>query len=457
MTRDELAREIIAILGTNELVYGEFVRDNVAKVPFKKINIFASSTTETEAKTRTDFLKKLQDRFGSFSISKEEPVNVTDNSISCVKQKIRITDKDNTKTFVDLELVTNTYNDPFVHIGADVNALLIKNGALSVAPSFSIDKIKENITKRVYEPVPGRLSYIQATALTDEGYTPKEKPAPVPEKIVSVPEKQVSINVPVVQSTTKPVIELSDKEKEELLKAVKIIKENLEKNDVDPYKVQLSEEQFKEAEHYTTYPTNKQVGEAFKKNVENIKQSYIQEEKKVMTQESEANTFMDRVKDDAIEAAYRVAAHQMVQAVKTALVKALNAKKVKKSQVQAASDLLNSEAGYAVIAMALGTALNFAPGISEDPRAKKLSAEFRVNGMTAAGNLLIDEALGNILPSIMGALNNLPALEGNKTRITDAASIASITPSSILKNVTQSMAIPELVTEAAASVMQKSL
>ena len=123
---------------------------------------------------------------------------------------------------------------------------------------------------------------------------------------------------------------------------------------------------------------------------------------------SNSNTFMDMIKSDAEKAAYRVAATQMSNGVKKGLVKILESKGLEGPKAEAAAEMLNTEIGGAMVALLLGFGLKYAPMISEDPRAVKLSEEFRVKGMETIGNEVIGSLMEHLLPEVMNVLASLP-------------------------------------------------
>lgn len=127
-------------------------------------------------------------------------------------------------------------------------------------------------------------------------------------------------------------------------------------------------------------------------------------------------TFLDTLKDDAEDAAYRVASTQMTKAAKTALLKLLQQKGTKKSQVTAFKELLDSAAGDAIISLLMGAGLTFIPNIKDDPRAKQLAKEFRVNGMATAANSALEALMSDFLPGVLQTLQTLPQPE-SKVRI----------------------------------------
>ena len=117
---------------------------------------------------------------------------------------------------------------------------------------------------------------------------------------------------------------------------------------------------------------------------------------------------LDTVKTDATDAAYRVGSKQMSKAVKTAITNVMKSKKTKKSQINAVGEFLDTELGEALISIAMGMGLTYAPVISDDPRAKRLAKEFRVEGMATAGNLVMDTVMTSLAPAILDTLKALP-------------------------------------------------
>lgn len=144
-----------------------------------------------------------------------------------------------------------------------------------------------------------------------------------------------------------------------------------------------------------------------------------QVEKKEENQMSDNNGFVSMVKDDAVEASYRVGANQMSKATRAAIVKALKQSGAKRSQIKAVTELLDSEAGLAGITLALGMLLTYFPAVKEKPQAQRLAKEFRVGGMALGGNLLADSVFQTILPVVLSQLENLP--DPGKVRVATEA------------------------------------
>ena len=126
------------------------------------------------------------------------------------------------------------------------------------------------------------------------------------------------------------------------------------------------------------------------------------------------NSFMDMIKSDVENAAYRVAATQMSNVVKRGLIKILESKGLEGPKAEAVAEMLNTEIGSAMVSMLLGYGLKYAPKISEDPRAMKLSEEFRVKGMETIGNEVIGSLMEHLLPEVMNVLSSLPEAKADE-------------------------------------------
>lgn len=119
--------------------------------------------------------------------------------------------------------------------------------------------------------------------------------------------------------------------------------------------------------------------------------------------------FMGMVKADAENAAYRIAATQISNGTKGAILAIMEKQGQGSDRVKAVSDLLDTEFGTALISLLVGAGLTYAPHISEDARVQRLAGEFRVNGMATAGNAIFETATQHFLPVIMSAISSLPA------------------------------------------------
>ena len=169
-----------------------------------------------------------------------------------------------------------------------------------------------------------------------------------------------------------------------------------------------------EGEEYTEAEFNKKILKH--NNFKSWSFTDIKGEKKM----NKDNGFMDMVKSDLENAAYRVAATQMNKAVKAGIIKILESKGLEGPKAAAAAEMLDTEIGSAMVALLLGYGLKYAPKISEDTRAIKLSEEFRVKGMETVGNEVVGSLMEHLLPEVMNVLASLPETKADeKVRVID--------------------------------------
>lgn len=138
---------------------------------------------------------------------------------------------------------------------------------------------------------------------------------------------------------------------------------------------------------------------------------------------------LDMFKQDGVDATYRVAAKQMTKGVKAGIVKALSGKGgkgMKKREVSNMAAFLDTEIGEALIGLGMGMGLTFAPGVKDHPKAKRMATEFRVGGLTQAGNIAMDALMKHVVPSVMETLKGLPEEEA-QVRVLDK-SVAVVEP-----------------------------
>lgn len=119
-------------------------------------------------------------------------------------------------------------------------------------------------------------------------------------------------------------------------------------------------------------------------------------------------SLMDQVKSDFNDAAYRVAATQLRNIGKEAILGMLKTQKLRKGKLATIAEVLDTELGDMLMDGIFGAALTFAPGIKEDPRAQQLAKQFRVSAMSTAGNVVMGELLGTLVPALTSALSSLP-------------------------------------------------
>jgi hypothetical protein len=119
-------------------------------------------------------------------------------------------------------------------------------------------------------------------------------------------------------------------------------------------------------------------------------------------------SFMDKLKVNAEDAAYRVAATQMTTGTKAAILAIMEKQGQGSERIAAIAEMLDTEVGSALVAGLLGLGLAYAPMVSEDPRAQRLADEFQVSGMATVGNAVVGIAMEHFVPVVMGALSTLP-------------------------------------------------
>ena len=148
------------------------------------------------------------------------------------------------------------------------------------------------------------------------------------------------------------------------------------------------------------------------------------EKVKVMSgikESGEKLSFMDMMKANAGEAAYRVASKQLSVATKAAILKVMENKGQSSDRIAALKEMLDTAYGEALVSFLIGIGLTYLPMVSNDPRAAKLAEEFRVGSMTTVGNEVIGVAVEHFLPVIQSALTALPeAATEKKQRVLDA-------------------------------------
>lgn len=137
----------------------------------------------------------------------------------------------------------------------------------------------------------------------------------------------------------------------------------------------------------------------------------------------EEKNFMGMVKSDAVEAGYRVASTQMTKGVKAGLLRMFKDKGADAGKLVIVQELLDSEVGSAVIALIMGHGMGYIPKLNEDPRFQKLAKEFRIGGMSTAGNVLMDTVMQYLAPAVMDAVGNLPPVSEVVSTVSEKAGI----------------------------------
>jgi len=139
---------------------------------------------------------------------------------------------------------------------------------------------------------------------------------------------------------------------------------------------------------------------------------------------SKNNAFMSVFQQAGSEAAIRVASKQLSSGLQKAVVTSLQKKGMDKPMIESVAAFLDTEFGRGLFALALGYGLPHVPvpQIQNHPQMARVTNELTVNGMSAIGNAVFDEILGNLLPVITSTLETLPTEGTDVTDATDATS-----------------------------------
>ena len=134
-------------------------------------------------------------------------------------------------------------------------------------------------------------------------------------------------------------------------------------------------------------------------------------------------SFTEIMKSNAASAAYRVAATQSVNVIKSAILTVMRNKGADGGSVQAFSAFLDTEYGSAMIGFAVGSGLRYIPQLGDDPRIVRLAEELSIGGMATFGNAVVGEAMQHVLPALTEILKSLPKEEeASNVRIIESAS-----------------------------------
>ena len=122
-------------------------------------------------------------------------------------------------------------------------------------------------------------------------------------------------------------------------------------------------------------------------------------------------------KEDAANAGYRIASAQMTNGIRKGILALLKDKGMDGDKLSTIEELLDSDVGLSVISLMLGFGLTYVPHFQDDLRVTKLAEEFRISGMSSAGNFAMDTAFQYFLPVVSGALSALPEPPPQKVRV----------------------------------------
>ena len=180
------------------------------------------------------------------------------------------------------------------------------------------------------------------------------------------------------------------------------------------------------------------------RNVLKIINSQTKKKDDIMTN---TKSFGSMFASDSTKALYRVASNQVTNGAQKAIVSLMEKKGTDNETVQAVTEILKSDIGKSAISMTLGTLLTFMPKVNEDPRGQKLAEELRVEGMSKAGNVVVDSLMDILGPMVAAALSKLPPLkvEEKRIRVNELESNGRIENESIPPSVNRRVVNPSIV------------
>jgi hypothetical protein len=119
---------------------------------------------------------------------------------------------------------------------------------------------------------------------------------------------------------------------------------------------------------------------------------------------AQSTSVSDHLKSDLSQGTFRVAAKTIPKTARTALLAFLKAKKVKKSWLISAEEMMSTEWGLAFIQQVLAWSFRSLPQLKEDPRATALADEWAIDSIAVIGNEVISEAMTFINPILTQVL-----------------------------------------------------
>lgn len=114
------------------------------------------------------------------------------------------------------------------------------------------------------------------------------------------------------------------------------------------------------------------------------------------------------VKGDAIDAAWRTAAHETVKAVRAPLAAFLNKQNLPAGVVGLVLGSLDTDAGEAVLAYLVGMSMTYVPKFSRDTKLMRLATELRVLGMEHFTTKIADALLNPLREQLVEVVGSLP-------------------------------------------------
>lgn len=119
--------------------------------------------------------------------------------------------------------------------------------------------------------------------------------------------------------------------------------------------------------------------------------------------------FKEMMKADLEAGMYRAAGDQTVEIMRKAISRLLAEKSGNNENLKVIEEVLGSKAGEAVVAMASGLMLTYAPVVGQDPRAVRLAEQLRQKGFAEGMNMMFMLMMEVIGPALKEVVNTLPA------------------------------------------------
>ncbi len=113
----------------------------------------------------------------------------------------------------------------------------------------------------------------------------------------------------------------------------------------------------------------------------------------------EKNIF-DTLKGDAKNATYKIVANKSSFLLKESIVKIIE-KKSNSDIARSFAKFLDTDVGLSFINVLMGTIIDNVPQLQNNNNAIRLGEEFRVNGMTVAGNALLEQLIDKSLVGLL--------------------------------------------------------
>jgi hypothetical protein len=131
-----------------------------------------------------------------------------------------------------------------------------------------------------------------------------------------------------------------------------------------------------------------------------------------------SDNVFDLLKKDAKNASYKLVAVKSAELLKNSIVSIVE-RKTDSDKARSFAKFLDTDVGLSFINILMGVIIESVPQIKENKNSSRLGEEFRVNGMSIAGNAAFDKVFSDLLPQVMSVITSLPE---EKVRVLPEAS-----------------------------------